>query len=188
MKAIETVYNGYRFRSRLEARWAVFFDALGVVYQYEPEGYDLNGVRYLPDFWLPQLNCWVEVKRCWPTDKEEEKAQLLAWHTGKQVYIFHGDVWLPDAGGAIATLYNPIEVFVELLPDALPRYAVFGTGLERRPRKITLSQDLSYLLIQVYQLKVSLGIRLHTDPLTLLVKPQDFFFLLVGIGTDGYEK
>jgi hypothetical protein len=25
-KAIETHYKGYRFRSRLEARWAVFFD------------------------------------------------------------------------------------------------------------------------------------------------------------------
>lgn len=30
MKAIETRYKGYRFRSRLEARWAVFFDALGL--------------------------------------------------------------------------------------------------------------------------------------------------------------
>ena len=30
IKAIETEYNGYKFRSRLEARWAVFFDALGV--------------------------------------------------------------------------------------------------------------------------------------------------------------
>jgi hypothetical protein len=28
IKAIETSYKGYRFRSRLEARWAVFFDAL----------------------------------------------------------------------------------------------------------------------------------------------------------------
>lgn len=28
VKAIDTVYKGYRFRSRLEARWAVFFDAL----------------------------------------------------------------------------------------------------------------------------------------------------------------
>lgn len=37
IKPIETIYNGYRFRSRLEARWAVFFDALGVEYQYEPE-------------------------------------------------------------------------------------------------------------------------------------------------------
>lgn len=51
IKAIETPYNGYRFRSRLEARWAVFFDALGVKYEYEPEGFLLpSGKRYLPDF------------------------------------------------------------------------------------------------------------------------------------------
>ena len=29
IKAIPTEYKGYRFRSRLEARWAVFFDACG---------------------------------------------------------------------------------------------------------------------------------------------------------------
>lgn len=50
MKAIETAYRGYRFRSRLEARWAVFFDSLGLDWQYEPEGFELNAGRYLPDF------------------------------------------------------------------------------------------------------------------------------------------
>lgn len=51
IKAIETRYRGYRFRSRLEARWAVFFDALGIEWQYEPEGFELaDGTRYLPDF------------------------------------------------------------------------------------------------------------------------------------------
>lgn len=51
IKPIETIYNGYRFRSRLEARWAVFLDTLGVEYEYEPEGFELpNGKRYLPDF------------------------------------------------------------------------------------------------------------------------------------------
>ena len=55
MKAIETVYNGYRFRSRLEARWAVFFDAMGIKYEYEPEGYNLpRKQRYLPDFFFPE--------------------------------------------------------------------------------------------------------------------------------------
>ena len=34
-KPIETTYNGVRLRSRLEARWAVFFDALGVKWLYE---------------------------------------------------------------------------------------------------------------------------------------------------------
>ena len=55
IKAIETEYKGYRFRSRLEARWAVFFDALGVQWFYEHEGFDLGKSGwYLPDFWLPQ--------------------------------------------------------------------------------------------------------------------------------------
>lgn len=55
-KPIETEYNGYLFRSRLEARWAVFFDALGVKYEYEPEGFRLpSGKQYLPDF---RVQCW----------------------------------------------------------------------------------------------------------------------------------
>lgn len=64
IKPIETEYNGYHFRSRLEARWAVFFDSLGVKYDYEPEGFLINGIYYLPDFYLPEVNggTWVEVK------------------------------------------------------------------------------------------------------------------------------
>ena len=57
IKAIETVYNGYRFRSRLEARWAVFFDAAGIEYEYEPEGFSLDyGIQYLPDFALKNVH------------------------------------------------------------------------------------------------------------------------------------
>jgi len=63
IKAIETAYKGYNFRSRLEARWAVFFDTLGIEWEYEFEGYDLGEEGYyLPDFWLPQIDCWIEVK------------------------------------------------------------------------------------------------------------------------------
>lgn len=63
IKPIETVYNGYRFRSRLEARWAVFFDTAGIPYQYEPEGFVLeDGTHYLPDFYLPWFKCYVEIK------------------------------------------------------------------------------------------------------------------------------
>ena len=62
IKPIETVYNGYRFRSRLEARWAVFFDAMGIKYEYEPEGFYIDGEKYLPDFFLPEINAFVEIK------------------------------------------------------------------------------------------------------------------------------
>lgn len=63
MKAIETSYKDYRFRSRLEARWAVFFEAVGLDYEYELEGFVLpDGTYYLPDFYLPTVDRWVEIK------------------------------------------------------------------------------------------------------------------------------
>jgi hypothetical protein len=30
MRAVETMFNGRRFRSRLEARWAVVFQTVGI--------------------------------------------------------------------------------------------------------------------------------------------------------------
>jgi hypothetical protein len=62
IKAIETEYKGYRFRSRLEARWAVFFDALGIKWEYEKEGYELPCGWYLPDFYLPVHDAYIEIK------------------------------------------------------------------------------------------------------------------------------
>ena len=53
IKPIQTYYDGHLFRSRLEARWAVVFNALHVPYEYEPEGFDLGDeLYYLPDFGL----------------------------------------------------------------------------------------------------------------------------------------
>ncbi|CUX46822.1 hypothetical protein [Clostridium sp. C105KSO13] len=72
IKPIETKYNGFRFRSRLEARWAVFFDAIGLKYEYEVEGFEMNGIRYLPDFYIPSLDRWFEIKAK-PLNKYEMK-------------------------------------------------------------------------------------------------------------------
>lgn len=75
IKPIETEYNGYRFRSRLEARWAVFFDEAGIRYEYEPEGYFLDdGIKYLPDFYLPELKAFVEIKHSNLEENAIEKA------------------------------------------------------------------------------------------------------------------
>jgi hypothetical protein len=90
MKPIETNYKGYRFRSRLEARWAVFFDALGVPWEYEPEGFETSAGWYLPDFkitprfqheWAFQSHLYVEVK-AGPRTTEEDWAKpkaLVHW-------------------------------------------------------------------------------------------------------------
>jgi len=65
IRPIETRAYGHRFRSRTEARWAVFFTALGLRWEYEPEGFNIDGEAYLPDFrvWTPQGEpVWYEVK------------------------------------------------------------------------------------------------------------------------------
>lgn len=59
MKAIETNYRGYMFRSRLEARWAAMFDLLNWRWEYEPT--DFNG--WIPDFAIYGKDVvYVEVK------------------------------------------------------------------------------------------------------------------------------
>lgn len=91
IKPIETEYNGYRFRSRLEARWAVFFDAIRAPYAYEYEGFDLEGTWYLPDFWLPEMKSWLEVKGQTPTPQELAKAEQLCRFTRQTVFVFVGE-------------------------------------------------------------------------------------------------
>lgn len=97
IQAIQTKYNGYHFRSRLEARWAVFFDALGIQWRYEEQGFELPSGNYLPDFYLPEQDYFMEIKGTCPTILEREKASELSTLTGKVVFIFSGDIpTVPD--------------------------------------------------------------------------------------------
>lgn len=105
VKAIETEYKGYRFRSRLEARWAVFMDQLDVDWTYEPEGFETPTGRYLPDFFIrfrpddcnairyPGAGYWLEVKPRQPTDDEVSKLSAVCVGTHHSGYIVAGPPW-----------------------------------------------------------------------------------------------
>ena len=70
-KRKRAIYNGICFRSKLEARWAVVFDMLGIRWIYEPETLRRDfwefPTYYRPDFYLPEHDKYVEVK---PTDEK----------------------------------------------------------------------------------------------------------------------
>lgn len=105
LKAIETSYKGYRFRSRLEARWAVFFDSLNIKWEYEKEGYDLGSIGfYLPDFWFPKIQMWAEIKGSVPTPDEILKAEYLGINSGISVVIISGTPMEEDL-----MIFDPIE-------------------------------------------------------------------------------
>jgi hypothetical protein len=105
LKPIDTYYKGYKFRSKLEARWALFFDALGLDWVYESEGYQLtNGEWYLPDFWIRNLagGMFAEVKP--NSDSDVSKSRQLAKDSGKRVWMC---VDVPDATTVYeVTLWN----------------------------------------------------------------------------------
>ncbi len=90
---IPTRYAGYHFRSRLEARWAVFFDSLGIRWEYEPEGFQISDGMYLPDFvlWDRSLgNVYVEVKPSPSAEIDWRRAKLLATETDLKVLLLAG--------------------------------------------------------------------------------------------------
>ena len=110
IKAIETHYKGYRFRSRLEARWAVFFDALNIKWEYEPEGYNINGTLYLPDFYLPEYQMFCEVKPAGLSEVEIDKVNLLAMFSGCPCLMLI-EAPTPEGGVYVAAwnIHNQLE-------------------------------------------------------------------------------
>jgi len=112
--AIDTIFDGRKFRSRLEARYAVLFKELGLEYQYEAEGHALSGEMYLPDFKLLQIPLWVEVKGQIPSERERAIMRVLSIETGVRSTIV----------GPLESLFNR---------DELLHQAVFPEGMSDSP-------------------------------------------------------
>lgn len=88
-----TSLYGVDFRSRLEARWAIFLTELGIEWRYEPRLWKLGPgsiVWYLPDFYLPQAGVWAEVKPTNLNHEALEKVRLLASASGQPVVCLVG--------------------------------------------------------------------------------------------------
>lgn len=87
---IQTTYNGVKYRSRTEARWAVFFNEAGIACDYEPEGYGLEAGWYLPDFYLPSIDLWFEVKPPETDFAERPRFEELCVQSGKRGIVAYG--------------------------------------------------------------------------------------------------
>ncbi len=90
--SIPTTYNGVEFRSRLEARWAIFFDAIDTPWEYESENFITKYGPYLPDFYLPELQQFFIVKGESLPDDEEKKCFEVDLLTGKHVIMAIGGI------------------------------------------------------------------------------------------------
>lgn len=108
IQAIQTYYRGTYYRSRIEARWAVFFDVLGLKHEYEPDKFELPNRRYIPDFRVftgaccdHQQDVFLEVKGPPPTPDELSKlrdfSNVVGYNRALLVYGGIRDYTLMDA-------------------------------------------------------------------------------------------
>jgi hypothetical protein len=115
MRSYPAIYNHYRFDSRLEARYAFWFDLVGVAWRREADVIALSdNLTYIPDFYLTGWRCWVEVKGDVVNDsaglKIIEKCEQLARQSTLPVILCFDDPL--EAKCAIfhgATMYTPMR-------------------------------------------------------------------------------
>jgi hypothetical protein len=92
LQPMVTYLHGPAFRSRLEARWALFLDALGVSWSYEEEWFLLLGTGYTPDFRLTGYpRTWLEVK---PEGIEVDESRYREFaRRGERLILCVGTPW-----------------------------------------------------------------------------------------------
>ncbi len=98
---ITTIYKGRRFRSRLEARWAIFFDAIDIGWEYETEGFQIGSTKYLTDFKLSSFGSakvalYVEIKPGKPSIEEIKKCYEVSVGTNTDMLLICGTPGLPE--------------------------------------------------------------------------------------------
>lgn len=105
LQPIPTRYKDCYFRSRLEARWAVFFDTASIPWEYEQGGVILpNGECYLPDFWMPRWGMFAEIKPTTTGIGRTEKYEILSTLSGTSLLLIVGP---PSSGKYTTYLYRP---------------------------------------------------------------------------------
>jgi len=122
IKAIQTHYKGYKFRARLEARWAIWLDNINEKWEYEAEGFQIGKMRYLPDFFLPDRNIFVEVKGPSYSDVDRQKVLALEEASKKYVIVVGDKVFQianQNAAGLATLAGSKVKITGELKGDAV---------------------------------------------------------------------
>lgn len=82
------------FRSKTERMWAMVIVESGYSLQYEPQTFKTEHGFYCPDFYIRELDLYIEVKGKPPTDIEREKLSAVQEQTGSECMFLCG---MPDA-------------------------------------------------------------------------------------------
>ena len=125
IRAKPTKHCGVQFRSQLEAKYTALFNIFDEAWTYESRFFKLPTANYLPDFFMPRLDVWIEVKGVEPTKREQQLCAELSLETGKDVLIAYG--WPPPDNPYKTGLWS----FSKGKPEAKGLYWVFDTASQK---------------------------------------------------------
>jgi hypothetical protein len=84
-------YKGKWMRSSWEIEFAQNLDSNNINYDYEPKRFKLsNGTSYTPDFYIPSVNLWIEIKGFW-TESAKKKFSLFVEEYKNEKIIVIGE-------------------------------------------------------------------------------------------------
>lgn len=138
-------HKGYPMRSHSETRWASMMDFFGIRWLYEPRLFKTQLGMYLPDFYLPDMDAYLEVKGAPPTEEEIQKAEDVQAQTGCPVIFAHGKPVMKGLhlGGAQLSSWEsgkPIHVTMYEISQGVEKYfglrecALLGYAGQIQPR------------------------------------------------------
>lgn len=74
-------------RSSWEVAFAKYLDANRITWLYEPKCFHMGRSAYLPDFYLPQSNTWVEIKGIFTRASKRKMIKFFATYPNERLYI-----------------------------------------------------------------------------------------------------
>lgn len=122
-----TKYKRILYRSRLEARWAVFFTVLRVSFEYEQYVFKTTEGGYMPDFFIEKTGWFIEIKPTKPTVEEIRKAQSVSRQGNKIVIL-----WWDDTGNKLQTMFFVLNEVIKYEPV----YQLRSPYWQKRPKWI----------------------------------------------------
>lgn len=88
------VSNSIYFYSRWEANVARLYSYLGVRWEYAPKSFDIGGQMYTPDFYLSEIDTYIEVKNFWGEYSRIRDEKFRATHPDVRLEVILKDDYL----------------------------------------------------------------------------------------------
>lgn len=127
-----TVYRDITYRSKWEVYVAVLLTHAALEFEYEHQRYFLgNGISYLPDFYVNQYKCYLEVKGYLT---EHDKTQILMFRQKQRTpLVYLGEKELSYILGKPASNISRIKYINRYVP----------TGAEIQRLKAVIARTVS---------------------------------------------